>query len=76
MVINKMAPNSLRIGYSKEQYGSREEAKQAGMDYLEALEERYQAGRSFRVVSIKSTEKFEYHIYLGDKPSFIKSKGV
>jgi len=67
MIVNKMARNSVRIGWSKEQYDSREEAKQAGQDYLEALESKYQAGRSFRVVSIPFTSKFEYEIYLGEK---------
>tara|TARA_R100000306_G_scaffold62032_1_gene66696 strand:- start:2128 stop:2352 length:225 start_codon:yes stop_codon:yes gene_type:complete len=68
MIANKMARNSVRIGWSQEQYDSREEAKQAGQDYLEALESKYQAGRSFRVVSVKFSPKFEYEIYLGDKP--------
>ena len=62
MIVNKMARNSHRIGRSKEQYDSREEAKQAGQDYLEALESKYQAGRSFKVVSIKFIQKFDYEI--------------
>jgi hypothetical protein len=63
-----MAPNSVRIFCSKESYPSREEARQAGNHYLNALEPMYQAGRSFKTVkSILKPGEFEYEVYLGDK---------
>jgi len=66
---NKMARNSVRIGWSKESFSSREEARQAGEDYLNSLEPIYQAGRSFRVTRTAFSDgKFEYEIYLGEKP--------
>jgi hypothetical protein len=71
---NKMAPNSRRIGFSKEQYSTREQARDAGNAYLADLEPIYQLGRSFKVVRFDDCAHlgfagtYEFEIYLGDRP--------
>ena len=69
---NKMAPNSIRIGFSKENYTSREEAREAGNAYLNALEPKYQLGRSFKVCRLTGVGDgpgtYGYDIYLGQRP--------
>ena len=60
---------------------AREEARAAGFAYINSLEPRYQAGRSFKVVrstgtaGTKGPGTFSYDIYLGDRPAETYRKG-
>jgi len=58
-----------RVRTDKEAYASREEARQAGDDYLAALEPRYQAGRSIKVFKVirgvwPGRMVYHYEVYL------------
>ena len=77
----KMAPSSSRIGWSKDVYNTREKAHEAGLAYLNSLEPRFQAGRSFKVRRMTGTSgtngpgTFVYDIYLGTRPIETYRKG-
>jgi len=59
------APKSSRINFSKDTYTSREEARQAAQENYDALEPKYQAGRSYKVVKEgRTSSRFIYEVYL------------
>jgi hypothetical protein len=66
---NKMAPNSKRIGWSKETFPSHDDARRGAEAYMAALEPKFQAGRSFKVTKwVGIPGLWAYDVYLGDRP--------